>query len=95
MYDAEKVRADRQAWLERGECPVCRGLRPVEAGKRRCRVCGLVMSRRQMAYRERRKRDCVCSHCGGPLSGDGRTTCARCREVVRRNNRAYGGMRNG
>ena len=95
MYDAEKARSQRLDWLARGECPVCRGLRRVEPGKHRCRVCGVVMSNRQRAYREKRRQRGVCTHCGGPLGGDGRTTCPRCREMVRRNNRKYGGMRDG
>ena len=83
MYDAEAKRAWRVDLLNRGMCPVCRGMRPLEAGKHRCRPCAIRLSAQAAARRVKWKERGVCSHCGGTLAGDGFKTCPRCRESAR------------
>lgn len=83
MYDAERVKANREYLLSRGRCPGCGGARPVVPNGKMCFQC---MERNNASHRrlaKSRREQGVCTRCGGPLADDGCITCPKCREYNR------------
>ena len=80
MYNADRVKANRAYYLQRGKCPRCGGQNPVEPGYNRCRQCAVKVSEQRKRRREALKRMGLCPSCGGSRDDDTFTTCSRCRQ---------------